>query len=180
MRIEPIKILGCYQIFPKKIDDSRGSFVKTFEWERFKDSGLVTNFAEEYYSRSQKSVLRGLHFQAPPHEHTKIVYCLKGEVFDVLVDLRSGSPTFGQASTFLMSAESANLLYIAPGVAHGFYVLSEEAILQYKVTSSYKEAFDSGIKWNSVEIDWPNKTPIISDRDNSFEALSSFKSPFTL
>jgi dTDP-4-dehydrorhamnose 3,5-epimerase len=180
MRIESIQIPGCYQIFPKKIEDKRGSFVKTFEWEKFEEAGLVTNFAEEYYSHSQKSVLRGLHFQVPPHEHTKIVYCLKGEVFDVLVDLRCGSPTFGKASKFILSAESANLLYIAPGIAHGFYVLSEEAVLQYKVTSSYKEAFDSGINWNSVEIDWPSKSPNISVRDNSLEALSSFKSPFTL
>ena len=178
MRVEQTFILGCYQIFPEVKKDIRGIFVKTFHKELFEKFGLVTKFSEEYYSVSHKGVLRGMHFQTPPHEHFKLVYCLAGKVMDAIVDLRVGSPTYKTFATFEISAEQGNLLYIAPGIAHGFYALTDDAIMQYKVSKVYAPEHDSGIRWNSTGINWPNFAPIISDRDSMFPNLADFQSPF--
>lgn len=178
MRIEQTPIPGCYQIFPDVRHDHRGSFVKTLHKEIFLEHGLVTEFAEEYYSISHKGVLRGMHFQTPPHEHFKLVYCLSGKVLDAIVDLRSNSETYQKSATFELSAETGNMLYIAPGIAHGFYALTNEAIMQYKVTTVYAPEHDGGIKWNTTDIKWPDDAPIVSARDEGFPPLSSFKTPF--
>lgn len=178
MRVEETPIPGCYQIVPQVRRDGRGSFVKTFHKGVFQNHGLVTEFAEEYYSVSHKGVLRGMHFQTPPHEHFKIVYCLAGSVLDVIVDLRVGSPQYGNVATFDLSAEQGNMVYIAPGVAHGFYALTNNAIMQYKVTTVYAPEHDGGIRWDSIELAWPDSAPTISDRDRGFPALADFDSPF--
>lgn len=178
MRVEQTFILGCYQIFPEVKKDNRGNFVKTFHKGIFEKYGLVTEFAEEYYSVSHKGVLRGMHFQTPPHEHFKLVYCLAGTVLDAIVDLREGSPTYKKFATFELSAEQGNLLYIAPGIAHGFYALTDDAIMQYKVSTVYAPEHDGGIRWNSTGVDWPNSAPIISDRDCTFPSIADFQSPF--
>ncbi len=178
MRIEKTSINGCYQIFPQVRQDNRGSFVKTFHKDVFEKHGLVTDFSEEYYSVSHKGVLRGMHFQTPPHDHFKLVYSLAGRVLDVIVDLRMGSPTYKNFATFELTTEQGNMLYIAPGMAHGFYALTDDAIMQYKVTSVYAPEHDGGIRWDSVGIPWPDSAPILSERDRSFQALADFKSPF--
>jgi dTDP-4-dehydrorhamnose 3,5-epimerase len=178
MRVEPTAIPGCYQLFPLVSKDSRGSFVKTFRKDVFAKHGLVTEFSEEYYSISRKGVLRGMHFQTPPHDHFKVVYCLSGLVLDAIVDLRVGSPAYRQSETLALSAELGNMLYIAPGIAHGFYTLSDEAILQYKVTTAYAPKHDGGIKWDSAGIAWPDASPILSVRDHGFPGLVDFLSPF--
>jgi dTDP-4-dehydrorhamnose 3,5-epimerase len=178
MRVEQTSIPGCYQLFPQVREDNRGCFVKIFHKEVFATHGLVTEFAEEYYSVSHKGVLRGMHFQTPPHDHFKLVYCLAGKVLDVIVDLRVGSPTFGKHPNFELDAGLGNMLYIAPGIAHGFYALTDNAIMQYKVTTVYAPEHDGGIRWDSAGIDWPNSAPIVSDRDRGFPALAEFKSPF--
>ncbi|WP_017719593.1 dTDP-4-dehydrorhamnose 3,5-epimerase [Kamptonema formosum] len=178
MQIRETKIPGCYEITPDVFKDERGSFVKTFHQDIFKTHQLETKFAEEYYSVSHRNVLRGLHFQLPPEAHTKMVYCVQGQVIDAVVDLRVGSPTFGQFALFDLSAEKANTLYIPPGVAHGFYVTGETAIMMYKVSTVYSPEHDTGIHWDSVGIPWPCTEPIVSKRDSSFAALSEFKSPF--
>ena len=178
LTINSTKIPDCYELQPAIFKDERGSFVKTFHEDVFKSHQLETHFPEEYYSVSVKNVLRGLHFQLPPQEHTKLVYCVQGQVLDVVVDLRLGSPTYGQFETFAVSAEKANLIYIPPGLAHGFYVTSEQAIMMYKVSTVYSPNEDSGILWNSVSIPWGNDNPISSKRDQSFVSLSEFKSPF--
>ena len=178
MRIEPARIPGCYEIFPQIVEDGRGIFVKTFREDLFATHGLETRFAEEYYSVSRRGVLRGLHFQLPPHEHAKFVYCVAGKVLDAVVDLRTDSPAFGQFAAFELGAEKGNMLYIAPGLAHGFYALTENVIMLYKVTSVYSPEHDSGIKWDSVGIPWPDGAPVLSDRDRGFPPLSKFKSPF--
>lgn len=179
MQISETKIPGCYEITPKVFKDERGNFVKTFHEEIFKSHSLETHFAEEYYSVSHQNVLRGLHFQLPPQDHVKMVYCVFGEVVDAVVDLRLGSPTYGKFETFELSAEKANLIYIPPGLAHGFYAKSQTAIMMYKVSTVYSPECDTGILWNSVGIAWKSDNPIISKRDNSFVPFSEFESPFT-
>lgn len=172
-------IPGCFEVRPKIFKDERGLFVKTFHHELFVANGLETRFAEEYYSFSRQGVLRGMHFQLPPHDHIKLVYCVSGEVVDVVVDLRVGSPTYGKYETIVLSAQNANMLYIPAGLAHGFYVTSESATMMYKVTTVYSPEHDAGILWNSLDIPWPAAHPIVSDRDSGFAPFSDFKSPFS-
>jgi len=178
MRLLETNIPGCYEILPEVLKDERGLFVKTFHQNFFAENGLETHFAEEYYSYSRNDVLRGLHFQLPPYDHTKLVYCVSGEVMDAVVDLRMGSPTYGKFKVVTMRSEKANMIYIPPGLAHGFYVKSSNAILMYKVTTVYSPNHDAGILWNSAEIPWPINTPIISKRDSEFVTFANFKSPF--
>jgi dTDP-4-dehydrorhamnose 3,5-epimerase len=179
LTINTSKIPDCYELQPAILKDERGSFVKTFHENVFKNYQLETHFPEEYYSVSVKNVLRGLHFQRPPQEHTKLVYCVQGQVLDVVLDLRLGSPTYGQFATFEVSAEKANLIYISTGLAHGFYVTSEQAIMIYKVSTVYSPNEDAGILWNSLSIPWGSDNPILSKRDQSFVAFSEFQTPFT-
>lgn len=176
--IKKTKIPGCFEILPEIFKDDRGAFVKIFHQDIFALNNLESHFSEEYYSFSYKSVLRGLHFQIPPLEHTKIVYCVSGEVIDAVVDLRLNSPTYGKYELFNLSATTANIIYIPPGLAHGFYVASRDAILLYKVTTVYSPEHDAGIHWNSVGIPWPDANPTISKRDINFLTFSEFKSPF--
>lgn len=178
MNLIKTRIPDCYIIQVDKIDDKRGTFVKTYNKASFSDLGLCTSFNEEYYSVSKKNVLRGLHFQIPPNDHVKVVYCLAGRVFDAVVDLRKDSPTYGRYEAFELSADEANMLYIPTGLAHGFYVLSEWATVAYKVSTIYSPEHDTGILWNSVDIPWPDKNPVISERDSRFLNLKEFKSPF--
>jgi len=179
MQINETGITGCYEMFPRVLRDERGSFVKTFHQHIFQENGLETTFAEEYYSFSHKRVLRGLHFQIPPMDHVKMVYCLSGRVMDAVVDIRLGSPTFGRYAMFELDSQRANMVYIPRGLAHGFYVLSETAIMLYKATSVYSVEHDAGILWSSANIQWPDTAPIISKRDNEFPSLFDFISPFS-
>lgn len=178
MNLRETTIPNCYEIQCEKRVDKRGYFVKTLHSDVYKGLGLTTVFAEEYYSLSYQGVLRGLHFQTPPMDHTKVVYCVSGEVMDVVVDLRVGSPCYGKFETFLLSGKKSNMLYLPPGLAHGFYVLSQQAIMMYKVTTTYSPENDSGIRWDSVGIPWPNSKPIISPRDQEFPVFKEFASPF--
>jgi len=179
MQILKTKIFGCYEIYPVVLKDERGAFVKTLRSDIFRDNGLATDFVEEYYTISRKRVLRGLHFQNPPMAHHKIVYCPVGEVIDAVLDLRKGSPTYGQHLLFNLSAEKANLIYVPEGLAHGFYVKSATALMMYKVTTHYAPELDSGILWSSAGIPWPDSNPIISKRDSVFISFSEFNSSFS-
>ena len=176
--MKPTKIFGCFQINPHIFSDHRGRFVKIFHKKEFSLLGIETNYEEEYYTTSNYGVVRGLHFQSPPFYHAKLIYCIQGEVFDVVLDLRVGSPTYGKTSSLSLGAELANCLYIPKGVAHGFCVLSEKATLVYNVSSVHSDEHDSGILWNSVNIDWPVNTPLLSDRDMRFPKFTDFVSPF--
>ncbi len=178
MEAKPTKLPGCFELWPQIREDQRGRFVKTFHRDVFDQHGLETHFAEEYYSVSRKSVLRGLHFQVPPMEHVKMVYCVRGVVFDAVVDLRIGSPTYGQHAAFRLSADNGNIIYIPPGLAHGFYVLDDLAVMLYKVSSVHAPDHDTGILWNSLDIPWPDPSPNISERDQQFPSLADFTSPF--
>lgn len=178
MKILSTTLPGCYRLVPKVIFDSRGSFVKTLHQTIFAEHGLVNCFAEEYYSVSRRGVLRGLHFQIPPAEHVKLVCCVKGAVLDAVVDLRKGSPTFGQHELLELNQDNANALYIPVGFAHGFYARTDDAIVLYKVTSVHSPQHDKGILWSSAEIAWPDPKPLISERDSAFPFLANFESPF--
>ncbi len=177
--LRPSGIPDCFQVQPRIFADVRGRFVKVFHKEAFIELGLATDFVEEYYSSSNFGVVRGLHFQAPPVDHVKLIYCVQGEVFDVVLDLRVGSPTYGKISTFTLGADLGNYLYVPKGLAHGFCVTSEKATLVYKVSSVYSPQHDTGILWNSANIDWPTNTPLLSDRDLSLPRLAEFVSPFS-
>jgi len=171
-------IEGCYLLEPDSSEDFRGKFVKTFQFSAFADADLETSFAEEYYSTSVKGVLRGLHFQTPPADHIKLAYCLEGTVFDAVVDLRPKSSSYRRYMTTQLTADNANMLYIPRGLAHGFYVTSEIAIVAYKVSSEHDPRHDTGILWNSAGIPWPDMEPTLSERDREFTTLEKFKTPF--
>lgn len=171
-------IAGCFELDTAIMRDKRGSFVKTFHQAMFEEQGLETQFAEEFYSFSGARVLRGLHFQLPPADHLKIVYCVDGSVLDIVMDLRVGSPSYGKYHACTLSGENARLLYIPTGLAHGFYVTGTHAMMMYKVTTTHSPAHDSGILWNSAGIPWPDEDPVISDRDRALVPLEEFQSPF--
>lgn len=178
MRTFPTELPGVYEIEPFLFEDQRGTFVKIFEAERFSDCGLPGDFKEEYYTTSASGVLRGLHFQLPPHDYTKLVVCLHGVIFDVALDVRVGSPTFGQHQVFRLNGGMPRALYLPPGIAHGFYVMDGPALVLYKVTAAHAASHDAGIRWDSASIDWPEDAPILSARDKHLPTLAEFRSPF--
>ncbi|TXC72014.1 dTDP-4-dehydrorhamnose 3,5-epimerase [Sphingomonas ginsenosidivorax] len=179
MDTTPTDIPGCYVLQPKVVGDLRGSFVKTFHDERFAELGLRTDWREEYFSVSARGVVRGMHFQTPPAAHAKMVFCLTGEVLDVVLDLRRGSPAFGRPLGFTLSAQNSRGLYLPSGCAHGFLSISEASGMYYKVTSVHSPAHDAGIAWNSIGFDWPIKMPALSERDGRHHSLADFDTPFT-
>ena len=152
--------------------------MKTIQEDIFSRHGISTIFAEQYYSVSSKNVLRGLHFQLPPHDHDKLVTCIEGNVFDVVVDLRQGSANYGQHQSFELSGASGDSVFVPSGCAHGFYVRSETAIMLYNVSSLYAPSHDTGIRWDSVGVAWPSAEPIVSDRDAAFLPFAEFDTPF--
>jgi dTDP-4-dehydrorhamnose 3,5-epimerase len=178
MDIESTDIPGCHVLQAKVIRDPRGTFVKTFHTPRFEELGLRTDWREEYFSASAKDVVRGMHFQTPPANHAKMVFCLTGEVLDVVVDLRRKSPTFGHAQGFTLSAENGRGLYLPTGCAHGFVSRTANSGMYYKVTSVHSPAHDAGIAWDSIDFDWPVDDPSLSDRDRRHPRLADFDSPF--
>jgi dTDP-4-dehydrorhamnose 3,5-epimerase len=178
MKIVPTKIQGCFELKTIVRKDDRGRLVKTFHQTTFKDLGLHTDFPEVYYSISKQHVLRGLHFQIPSKQHIKLVTCLEGKIQDVVVDLRVGSPTYGEHFSIILDSEKANMLYIPAGCAHGFYTISEKSIFVNQTSTMYSESHDRGILWNSCNIKWFSENPILSEKDSQLIPLQSFKSPF--
>lgn len=177
--ISATNIPGCLEIRPVIHEDTRGRFVKVFQCEAFAAKGLCTDFREEFYSVSLRGVIRGLHFQSPPADHDKLVYCVDGIVQDVVLDLRKGSPTYGRHTLVQISAQEGNMIYIPRGLAHGFCVLSKVATLVYKTSTTHSPEHDGGVLWNSAGVPWAESNPIVSDRDRMHPALTTFQSPFT-
>jgi dTDP-4-dehydrorhamnose 3,5-epimerase len=172
------KIPGVKHLRSAQQADLRGRFVKTVHKDIFFAHAIPTQFAEQYYSVSRANVLRGLHFQIPPHDHHKLVTCIEGRVFDVVVDLRKGSPAYGQYQSFEL--DGGDGVFVPSGCAHGFYVRSESATLLYNVTTVYAASHDAGIRWDSVGIAWPSERPIVSDRDAGLPPFKVFATPFHL
>ena len=176
---EPGPLPGCFELRSRVFVDARGRFAKTIHAGLFAAHGLRTDFVEQYYSVSARGVVRGLHLQLPPHEHAKLVYCPSGEVLDVVVDLRRGSPTFGRHVLVTLSAQRGNALYVPAGVAHGFLATSAETLMVYNTTSVHAPEHDGGIRWDSAGVPWPlEREPVVSERDARLAALADFVTPF--
>jgi dTDP-4-dehydrorhamnose 3,5-epimerase len=174
-------------IEPRVFPDERGFFMETYKYADFAAFGIEEQFAQDNHSRSTRGVLRGLHYQKPPKAQGKLVRVVVGEIFDVAVDIRSargiardgytpqgkGSPTYGKWVGEVLSAENKRMLYIPPGFAHGFCVLSDVAEVTYKVTEEFSPEHDAGIIWNDPEIgiEWPIEQPIISPKDAALPSL---------
>lgn len=171
---------GALILQPRCFEDNRGNFVKTYHNDLFHDLGIDFTPTEEFYSTSHKDVLRGMHFQLPPHDHNKLVYCIRGAVLDVIVDLRLGSPTYGQHTAIELSETNHQLFYIPKGFAHGFLGLQDNSVMVYKTDHVYAPASDTGIRWDSFGFDWPVRDAVISDRDQAFLTLNDFDSPFVI
>ncbi len=169
---------GVCIIDSKSFVDERGLFLKTFHAEFFKKNNLAVDFKEEYYSISNKNVIRGMHFQTPPFDLEKLVYCIKGSVMDVLIDLRKKSATYNKYITIDLNGSDGKIVYIPKGVAHGFCSLEDDTVMMYKVTSVYNSESDKGILWDSFGLKWPIVNPVVSSRDLSFPSLEKFNSPF--
>lgn len=178
MELIPTALEGCFQVRPFFAEDERGTFVKTFHAERFAERGLPIDWREEYYSSSRKGVVRGMHFQTPPHDHEKLVYCIQGRVQDIVIDLRKASLTFGKHVSIELDAARGTGLVIPKGMAHGFLALTEDVLMAYKVTTVYAPSNDAGIRWDSFGATWGVTQPIISARDLAHPALADFDSPF--
>lgn len=174
----PTPLQGAFLVKPPLFTDHRGSFVKTFHKDLFQNFGVNPVFAEEFFSTSGKGVIRGMHFQTPPADHHKYVFCLHGAVQDVILDLRTSSPTFGQHFSAELSAENRLGFFIPSGCAHGFLSLTEGSLMIYKTTTPHTPACDAGIRWDSFAFDWGVADPVISARDAAFPALADFKTPF--
>ncbi len=162
-------------ITPKVFIDERGFFMEIYQKEEFAKIGIAGEFVQQNHSKSVKGVLRGLHYQKEPYAQAKLVRCIKGEIFDVAVDIRKNSPTFGRYVSMALSEENKNMLYIPRGFAHGFEVISDEAEVIYSVDNIYSKESESGIIWNdyNIGIKWIIKTPVLSEKDKSWKEISN-------
>lgn len=168
---------GCFLLQPKRFEDQRGYFVKTYHEELCKALGVNLDIREEFYSISRKNVIRGMHFQLPPYAHDKLVYCTRGVVRDVLLDLRKGSG-YAKVASVDISGENGQLVFIPKGIAHGFVALTDEALMLYKTSTVHAPQADCGIRWDSFGFDWGVDEPIMSARDQQHSACVDFNSPF--
>ncbi len=171
------QIEGLYLIQPTVFGDNRGYFMETYNYNEFKELGLDMVFVQDNQSKSTKGVLRGMHYQKE-HTQGKLVRVISGKVYDVVVDIRKDSKTYGQWYGATLSAEEKNMMYVPEGFAHGFYVLSDTAEFLYKCTDFYDPSSEAGIMWNdpTIQIDWPipeGETPIISEKDTKHPNFSS-------
>jgi dTDP-4-dehydrorhamnose 3,5-epimerase len=175
MRFHPLPLPGCFRIEIERIADERGFFARTFCSDEFGRLGLVTDFVQHSVSFNKKrGILRGLHFQAPPHQETKLVRCTAGAAFDVCVDLRPASPTFGRWHAETISAENRTMLYLAAGCAHGFQTLADDTEIYYEISPAYVAGAGRGIAYDDpvLGIDWPVTEPILSKADRAWPRLT--------
>ena len=173
MKVTETNLPGVWLIEPKVFRDDRGYFYESWNEDRFRDNGIATAFVQDNVSLSRQGVLRGLHYQNPTPQ-AKLVSVLQGAVFDVAVDLRLGSPTFGQWLGVEISAANQRQLYIPEGFAHGFVVLSEETIFSYKCSDYYSPSHERSLRWDdpALAIEWPVGEPILSPKDAAAPLLS--------
>ena len=180
MKINKTFIEDLLIIEPPLFKDDRGFFYESYNKKNF-DKIINTAFVQDNESKSNKGVVRGLHFQLPPFEQTKLVRCVSGKILDVVVDLRTNSKTYGKSFSIELSSENNKQLFVPNGFAHGFQVLSKEAIVNYKVDNFYNPKSDLGIIWNDKDllIDWNQDIkPVLSDKDLKLDLFKNLKSPF--
>ncbi|TKB94218.1 MAG: dTDP-4-dehydrorhamnose 3,5-epimerase [Nitrospira sp.] len=177
MRVTPIDIHGVLLLEPSVSSDHRGCFLETYHEQRYRDAGITEQFVQDNCSRSVRNTLRGLHFQEP-HGQGKLVMALEGTVYDVVVDIRTGSPTFGKWYGVELSGKNLHQLYIPPGCAHGFCVTSETATFLYKCTAYYSPRDERGILWNdpALGIRWPISEPLLSPKDQAYRTIKEMDS----
>ena len=167
-------------IEPQSFSDDRGFFFESFKESDFFSNGIDKNFVQDNFSHSVNGVIRGLHFQKAPKAQAKLVTVLKGKIFDVAVDIRKNSPTYGKWVSEILSDDTHNLLYVPEGFAHGFCVISDEADVHYKVSNEYSQEHERSIIWNDpkLNIEWPIKKPVISNKDNKLSLLENLDNDF--
>ena len=172
MKVEPTPLEGVLIVEPRVFADERGFFMETYRAERYREHGIPDTFVQDNLSRSQRGVLRGLHYQWP-RPQAKLAFAIAGEVFDVAVDIRAGSPTFGRWFGTVLSEANKRQLLIPAGFAHGFCVLSETALFGYKCSDSWVAEFDRAIRFDdpAVGVEWPIAEPILSDKDRAAPRL---------
>jgi dTDP-4-dehydrorhamnose 3,5-epimerase len=182
MKITETKLKDLVIIEPEVFGDHRGYFMESFKRDWFKEHFPHIDFIQDNESQSQRGVLRGLHFQAPPFAQTKLVRVIQGEVLDVAVDLRKDSPTYGKHVSILLSGENKKQFLVPKGFAHGFVVLSDSAIFSYKVDNPYAPQHEEGIMWNDrdLKIDWliTDQEVQLSAKDQMLGAIKNLESPF--
>ena len=184
MKVIKTPIVGVVIIEPKVFNDARGYFFESFSQREFEEKVRKINFVQDNESMSSYGVMRGLHFQRPPFTQSKLVRCVKGRVLDVAVDIRKGSPTYGQHVAVELTEENHRQFFVPRGFAHGFAVLSETAVFQYKCDNFYAPQADGGIsiKDDSLGIDWhiPVENALLSEKDTKHALLKDFDSPFSI
>ncbi len=180
MKIDTLDLPGLMVLTPVRHGDARGFFSESWNKARLADHGLTPEFVQDNHSLSAKvGTLRGLHFQTPPHPQGKLVRCGRGALFDVAVDIRKGSPTYGKWAGVELSFENGKQLWVPPGFAHGFVTLQPDTEICYKCTDYYNADTDGGIRWDSCGIVWPVQGPfVLSAKDETAQALADFDSPF--
>ena len=176
MQVTTTDIPGLLLIEPDVFRDPRGFFLETYHARRYADAGIPDSFVQDNYSQSMKGTLRGLHYQEP-HAQGKLVMVTEGVVYDVVVDIRKGSPSFGRWYGTQLSAENQHQVYVPPGCAHGFCVTSDRASFLYKCTDYYAPSAERGIIWNdpALAIPWPVTTPILSAKDRAYKPLAEME-----
>jgi len=174
VKVRETAIPGLLSIEPKVFEDQRGFFLESWQQKRYQEVGVSYPFVQDNVSRSKKGVLRGLHFQNP-NPQGKLVYVLSGEVFDVIVDIRKGSPTFGEWFGTTLSEENKKQLFVPPGCAHGFCVTSDSALFAYKCSDYYSPESEKTLLWNDpdIKIEWPMVDPVITEKDQKGIALNA-------
>ena len=175
MEFRPTHIEGVIEIIPRVFGDERGYFFESYQRELFVANGITEEFVQDNQSYSTKGVLRGLHLQHAPYAQGKLVRVIAGKVLDVAVDVRPNSPTLGQYVAVELSTEKHNMLYIPPGLAHGFLTL-EDAIFSYKCTNLYHKASEDGVRWDdaTIGINWGIANPLVSDKDKILPSFTEF------
>jgi dTDP-4-dehydrorhamnose 3,5-epimerase len=179
-RFQKTAIDGIILIEPHCVSDERGFFMETYKRSEFAAAGIDDVFVQENHSSSQQGVLRGLHYQHPPHSQSKLIRVLSGAIFDVAVDIRPGSPTFGRWVGISLSSANRRMVYLPHWCAHGFCVVSERAEVVYMTTREYAPAHESGFMWNDpiLAIEWPIESPTLSERDKKWPAFVSERLQF--
>ncbi len=181
MKMTPAPLNGLLVLEPAVHTDERGSFSETFNEQVWTElTGLKNDFVQDNQSISRKGVLRGLHFQKPPFAQGKLVRVTKGKVWDVAVDMRKNTLTFGQYWGLELSAENKKQLWIPPGFAHGFVALEDDTVFLYKCTALYNKESEGGLRWDDpgIAIKWPMENPIVSEKDQKLPGFNDFISPF--
>jgi dTDP-4-dehydrorhamnose 3,5-epimerase len=180
LAFEQLEIPGVLIVRPQRHRDERGYFAETYRASAFVDAGITATFVQDNLVRSTRGVLRGLHYQIPPAAQGKLVSVVHGRIFDVAVDLRVGAPSYAKWVGVDLDSENGELLWIPPGFAHGYVVLSDRADVLYKVTAEYVPDLDRGIRWDdpTLRIDWPIQDPIVSSKDTMQPTLERADNPF--